>query len=102
MSGSEKLLREISDKLDLLMRLVAADVVRSASAEQDKIEMLSSSGFRPMEIAKFLNKTPDNINVQLTLIRKKKASKAKTFEQTQDSKSKQETKNTVNLSEKGR
>lgn len=101
MSQTDKLLKEISDKMDLLMRLVAADVVKPANVEQDKIEFLSTLGFRPVEIAKFLNKTPDNINVQLNLIRKKKGSKAKTTETTQNSKVKSEenTKSAVSLPE---
>lgn len=103
MSQTEKLLKEISDKLDLLMRLVAADIVKLASVEQDKIEMLSSSGFRPVEIARFLNKTPDNINVQLNLIRKKRASKTMITKKAQDPKDNPEgnAKNITSLSRKG-
>jgi hypothetical protein len=65
MGETEKLLKDISDKLDLLARLVAADVVKQATSEQEKIDALSSMQFRPVEIAKFLNKSPDNISVQL-------------------------------------
>lgn len=99
MSRTDELLKEISDKLDLLARLVAADVVKPAKVEQEKIDFLSSLGFRPVEIAKFLNKSPDNINVQLNLIRKKKGNKAKTDEIAKSSKVKNEenTKSAANL-----
>lgn len=90
MSKTDELLKDISDKLDMLTRLVAADVVKPAKAEQDKIEFLSSLGFRPVEIAKFLNKSPDNINVQLNLIRKKNGTAAKATKTTQNSNAKSE------------
>ncbi|MCW3996787.1 MAG: hypothetical protein NWE98_11655 [Candidatus Bathyarchaeota archaeon] len=34
--------------------------------------MLDRLGFKPIEIAAFLGKSPDNIGVQLNIIRKKK------------------------------
>jgi len=54
------------------------DAVKGYSTEQEKIELLDSLGFRPVEIAKFLNKSPENVNVQLSLIRKKKEKTPKT------------------------
>jgi len=65
-------LTEISGKLDKILKLLAIDAVKGLSTEQEKIELLDSLGFRPVEIAKFLNKSPDNVSVQLNLIRKKK------------------------------
>jgi hypothetical protein len=76
------LLKDISSKLDKILRLLTLDIVKGIEKEQDKIELLDSLGFRPIEIAKLLNKSPDNINVQLSIIRKKKAStKPKMVEQ---------------------
>jgi len=72
MSQTDKLLAEISEKLDKMLRLLAIDAVKGITKEQEKIELLDSLGFRPIEIAKLLNKSPDNINVQLNIIRKKK------------------------------
>jgi hypothetical protein len=85
MSQTDKLLTEISEKMDKMLRLLAIDTVKGVEKEQDKIELLDSLGFRPVEIAKFLNKSQDNINVQLSIIRKKKeaATKPKATEQTQ-------------------
>jgi hypothetical protein len=86
MSQTDKLLQEISGKMDKLLRLQALEVVKGIAAEQGKIELLDSLGFRPIEIAQLLNKTPDNIGVQLSIIRKKKAGKkAKPADQTQTS-----------------
>jgi hypothetical protein len=41
--------------------------------EQDKIEALDRLDFKPSEIAKMLNKSPENVSVVLGIIRKKKA-----------------------------
>lgn len=77
MSQTDKLVGEISEKLDKMLRLLAVDAVRGITSEQEKIELLDSLGFRPIEIAKLLNKSPDNVNVQLNIIRKKKEKVAK-------------------------
>ncbi|MCW4002618.1 MAG: hypothetical protein NWE95_01720 [Candidatus Bathyarchaeota archaeon] len=68
-----ELLQQISDKMDKLLRLQALEFVKNIPEEQRKIELLESLGFRPVEIAKFLNKTPENINVVLSGLRKKKS-----------------------------
>ena len=72
MSQTNDLLNEISEKLDKILKLLSIDAVKGYSTEQEKIELLDSLGFRPIEIAKFLNKSPDNVSVQLNIIRKKK------------------------------
>ena len=100
MSETDKLLKEISGKMDKILRLLAVDVVRETGTEQEKVDLLDSLGFRPIEIAKLLNKTPDNVSVQLNLIKKKKASGPKGTKPAQDSKDKREnTKNENRLSE---
>ena len=85
MSQTNDILLEISGKLDKVLRLLALDAVKGYEKEQEKIVLLDSLGFRPVEIAKLLNKSPDNISVQLNLIRKKKskAAKAKSPEEPQ-------------------
>lgn len=75
MSTTNELLQQISDKMDKLLRLQALEVVKGIPEEQGKIEILDSLGFRPVDIAKLLNKTPENINVVLSNISKKKADK---------------------------
>lgn len=72
MSQTDKLLAEILGRMDKMLRLLALEAVKGITAEQGKIELLDSLGFRPIEIAQFLNKSPDNVNVQLNIIRKKK------------------------------
>ncbi|MGB9960291.1 MAG: hypothetical protein ACPLKQ_07220 [Candidatus Bathyarchaeales archaeon] len=82
MSQTDDLLKDISSKLDKILRLLTLNIVKGIEKEQDKIELLDSLGFRPIEIAKLLRKSPDNINVQLNIIRKKRErTKLKTQEQ---------------------
>ena len=71
MSQPNDLLKEISEKLDKILKLLAIDAVRTIEKEQGKIALLDSLGFRPVEIAKFLNKSQENVNVVLGAIRKK-------------------------------
>ena len=70
--STEDLLKEISTKLDKILKLLSVDVIKDYSTEKEKIELLDSLGFRPIEIAKLLNKSPENVSVQLGNLRKKK------------------------------
>jgi len=75
MSTTDKLLQEISDKMDKLLRLQALEFLKGIEEEQRKVELLDSLGFAPNDIAKLLNKTPENIYVVLSNLRKKKGDK---------------------------
>lgn len=72
MSQTEILLREMSQKMDDILKLMALNYVKETTNEQKKIELLDSVGFEPIEIANFLGKTSDNVRVQLVIIRKKR------------------------------
>lgn len=74
---TNELLAEISSKLDKVLKLLAIGAVKDFEKEQQKIELLDSIGFKPSEIAKFLNKSPENVSVVLGSIRKKKEPKQK-------------------------
>jgi hypothetical protein len=78
LSQADKLLSEISGKLDKMLRLLAIDTVKGLDKEQDKIGLLDELGFRPSEIARLLNKSIQNVSVQLGIIRKKREPKTKT------------------------
>ena len=82
MSQTNDLLSDISGKLDKMLRLLALDAVKNCKMEQEKIELLDSLGFRPIEIGKLLNKSADNVSVQLSLIRRKKEKTSKKTEAT--------------------
>jgi len=73
------LLEDISAKLDKVLKLLAIDAVKDFEKEQQKIELLDSIGFKPSEIAKFLNKSPENVSVVLGSIRKRKEPKQKSL-----------------------
>ena len=63
----------MTDKLEKITRLLAVVATKGVEKEQDKIELLDTLGFRPVDIAKLLNKSPENVSVVLSNIRKKKA-----------------------------
>jgi hypothetical protein len=70
--ATDDLLKEISNKLDKIIKLLATNVIKEYGTEQEKIELLDSMGFKSTEIAKLLNKSIQNVCVQLSLISKKK------------------------------
>jgi hypothetical protein len=86
MSQTNDLLLGISEKLDKVLRLLALNLVKEYEKELDKIELLDSIGFRPIEIAKFLNKSQDNVNNRLNEIRKKKEPISKKLEEKETAK----------------
>lgn len=68
MSGKD--IEGICDRLDILIKLMVANVV-SEKAYDDQVRILSSVGFQPKEIADFLNRTPNAVSIKLTELRKK-------------------------------
>jgi len=52
----EKQFKEIVNKLDLIIRLLAQNIVKDMESQKEKILMLSSFGFGATEIAKILGK----------------------------------------------
>lgn len=75
MTNIEKSIEEISEKLDKILKLLALDVVKELQKDQDKVELLDSLGFRPVEIGRFLNKGTENITAVLSNLKKKKEKK---------------------------
>ena len=67
----EKQFKEITDKMDLIVRLLALNIVKDLKVQRDKIITLSSFGFGPSEIAKLLGTTPNTVSVALSEMKKK-------------------------------
>ncbi len=68
--------RAVSEKLDTLIRLVAAGLVLN-KPQQEQIEVLSKAGFAPKDIAELLGTTANTVRVTLTEIRKGKKKRVK-------------------------
>ncbi|MFZ3077369.1 MAG: hypothetical protein WA139_02850 [Candidatus Aenigmatarchaeota archaeon] len=67
----DKQLKEITERLDKLIRLVAvSDTVGRTTLE--RIIILSKCGFRPAEIAEIVGTTSNVVNVRLSEMRKNK------------------------------
>jgi len=62
-------LKEISRKLDTMVRLLAIDVIRGREL-RDQIKLLSQAGLKPTEIAEVLGKTSNSVRVALFGIRR--------------------------------
>ncbi len=67
---------ELSEKLDILIKLQAATLTASFESSKDKILFLDKAGLRPKLIADIVGTTPNHVNV--TLSKKRKPGKAKT------------------------
>lgn len=61
----------IIEKLDILIRLVATELVQGKS-QRDQIELLSKANLQPREIADLIGTTSNTVSVNLTAIRKAK------------------------------
>ena len=61
---------EILTKLDVLVKLTAAQVVNGKSF-QEQVRLLNSVGLKPKEIADILGKSPNHISVALNYLKKK-------------------------------
>ena len=70
--GSEEVLKEVSSKLDTVIRLLAMEVVRGRELKE-QIRLLDQAGLEPKEIADVLGKTPNAVRVALFSIRKSRA-----------------------------
>ena len=67
---NDKQFTEILNKLDLLIQLLALNLV-SEKKQQNQIMLLSKVGMQPKEIAKLLDTTPNTVRVTLSRFRKK-------------------------------
>lgn len=68
---NERDAKEICDRLDIMIKLMVANIV-STKEYEDQVWILSSAGFQPKEIAEFLGKSPNAIRVKLFELRKGK------------------------------
>jgi len=75
MQLEQKQFEEIKEKIDLIIRLLALNLVKDAETQKDKIIALRNLGFKPAEIAEILGTTANTVRVTLSKIRRKSSSK---------------------------
>lgn len=68
---------DLSEKLDILIKLQAASLISSFESTKDKIIFLHKAGLRPKLIAEIIGTTPNHVNVTLSKERKPSKGKAK-------------------------
>lgn len=69
------LLREISAKLDRVLRLLAVGAIPPDGTDKEKAIALSRAGLAPKEIAELLDTTPNTVSVALSKARRGKRTK---------------------------
>lgn len=72
---TDGLLKEISDRLDTLIRLYAMGLVREIKLQKDQISVLDEAGFKPKQIAEILGTTSNTVSVSLSAIKKERLAK---------------------------
>ena len=60
----------LEKKLDILIKLFAMEAVRGREF-REQVRILDQVGLQPKEIAELLNKSPNNISVTLSYLKKK-------------------------------
>lgn len=66
---------KILERLNMLVKLSALNFIRDKDFREQVI-ILSEIGIQPKDIAEILGKTPNNVRVTLSLIRKEKHNKS--------------------------
>jgi len=61
---------EIIERLDLIIKLLAMNMMNDEGSQKDKIIQLSKIGLQPKEIANILNTSNNYVNVTLSNARK--------------------------------
>jgi len=72
--ADEKFREKMLRKIDVIMKLMAAEAVRGKSL-REQIQFLDSLGLQPIEIADILGKSSNHIRVELVHIRKGRGGK---------------------------
>lgn len=68
---------ELSEKLDILIKLQAAALTSNIESSKEKILFLNKAGLRPKLIAEIIGTTPNHVNVTLSKERSSKRNKKK-------------------------
>ena len=68
---------EVSEKLDILIKLQAAGLTTQMESTKEKIVFLSKAGLRPTLIAEIVGTTANHVNVTLSNARKSTKPKEK-------------------------
>jgi len=77
MSGknTDKLITNISNKLDTLIRISALNLVNNITLQREKISILDEAGFTPKQIAEIVGTSNASVSQTLYTIKKERAAK---------------------------
>lgn len=77
MKETDRAVAEITEKINLLIRLIAHQVALQHETLETKAVVLSSLGLKPADIAKICGTTPGTISVRLAEAKRKAKRRAK-------------------------
>lgn len=77
MANEQQVLRELSDRLDTITRLLSYLVAIEHDTLEKRALVLNSLGLQPSEIARICGTTPNTISVRLAEAKKKGSKKKK-------------------------
>ncbi len=83
--------QQINKRLDLIVTLLALNLVKDAGTQKEKILTLSSLGLKPAEIAALLGTTPNTVSVALSEVKKKNKKEPPTITPESDKSHQQQT-----------
>ncbi len=72
---SEEILKSIDNRLSSIVKILSFSIIKGKPLNES-IELLYNAGLTPADIASILGKTPNNIRVQIHLLKKKMKSKS--------------------------
>ena len=77
MISNDQSLKDLSERLDILIRLMALAIAPEAMPLKDKALRLSKAGMTPKAIAELFDTTPNTVSVALSTAKRKSKSKRK-------------------------
>lgn len=81
--------QQLIEKMDIIIKLTALNGLGDKDPK-DKIRILSGLGFRPIEIARIIEKTPNSVYVALHRLRKEEEKQSEEPKSESENKEKEE------------
>lgn len=66
----DKPFQALNKKIDMIIKLLAQSLVKGMNTKKEKIVLLYSIGYMPVEISTFLGTTRNSVNVTITNAKK--------------------------------
>lgn len=68
---NEKQIKEITDRLDMIIKIMSAQLIENGNSPIEQIRKLSSVGMAPSAIAKILGKPTNTVTAYMVRLKKR-------------------------------